>query len=345
MTFMASQTISIGVIGAGRIGKIHAENIARRIPGAQLAGVADVNLAAAQELADHLHCGFASAEYRDLLSNPGLNAVAICSATNTHAEIIEAAAGKCKHIFCEKPVDLDLKRIKQALAAVEKAGVRFQVGFNRRFDPSFAKVRELVAAGKIGQPHILRITSRDPAPPPLSYVKVSGGIFLDMTIHDFDMTRFMTGSEVEEVHVLGASLVDPEIGRAGDVDTCIISMRLRNGMLATIDNSRQAVYGYDQRVEIFGSGGMLTVSNRTPENHILVDGAGVHSSKPQHFFLDRYAESYVIELEAFVNSVLHKQPSPVSGRDGLTPVLIGLAAKKSLATGRPVLLSEIEATA
>jgi myo-inositol 2-dehydrogenase/D-chiro-inositol 1-dehydrogenase len=341
--FMASRTLSIGVIGAGRIGKIHAENIARRLPGAQLAGVADVNLAAAQELADHLHSGFACGDYRELLSRPGLDAVAICSATNTHADIIEAAAAGGKHVFCEKPIDLDLTRIKQALAAVAKANVRFQVGFNRRFDPSFAKVRELVAAGKIGTPHILRITSRDPAPPPISYVKVSGGIFLDMTIHDFDMTRFMSGSEVEEVHVLGASLVDPEIGRAGDIDTCIIGMRLRNGMLATIDNSRQAVYGYDQRVEVFGSGGMLTVSNRTPDNHILLDSAGVHSSKPQHFFLDRYAESYVIELQAFVDAVLNNRTPPVTGNDGLAPVLIGLAAKRSLETKRPVQLSEVSA--
>ena len=336
-----SKSLRLAVIGAGRIGKLHAENIATRLRHAQLAGVADVNLAAAQALATQFHAGRVTADYRELLSDPQVDAVAICSATNTHAQIIVEAAAQGKQIFCEKPIDLDLERIEQALAAVEKAGVKFQVGFNRRFDPSFAKVRELVAAGKIGTPHVLRITSRDPAPPPLAYVKVSGGIFLDMTIHDFDMTRFVTGSEVEEVYAVGAALVDPEIGRAGDVDTCLITMRLQNGMLASIDNSRQAIYGYDQRVEVFGSGGMVTVSNRTPDNHIYLNGEGTHTAKPQFFFLDRYQESYVIELQDFVDSVLENRPPPVSGRDGLAPVLIGLAARKSLQEHRPVKLAEV----
>jgi myo-inositol 2-dehydrogenase/D-chiro-inositol 1-dehydrogenase len=338
-----TKTLKIGVIGAGRIGRIHAENIATRIRGAQLAGVADVNLSAAQQLAGQLHVTVATADYHQLLHDPAVNAVAICSATNTHADIIEAAAHHGKHVFCEKPIDLDLRRIEQALAVVAKAGVKFQVGFNRRFDPSFAKVRELVAAGQIGRPHVLRITSRDPAPPPLSYVKVSGGIFLDMTIHDFDMTRFLTGSEVDEVYVMGDALVDPEIGRAGDVDTCVISMRLKNGILATIDNSRQAIYGYDQRVEVFGSGGMVTVSNRTPENHIHINAEGVHSAKPQHFFLDRYQESYVIEMQDFVGAVLENRTPSVTGHDGLAPVLIALAAKKSLLEHRPVKVESLGA--
>ena len=333
---MALTTLNIAVIGAGRIGKIHAENIATRVRGARLAGVADIDLSAARQLVGQLRVGSAAAEYQPFLDDPSVNAVAICSATNTHADIIEQAAARGKHIFCEKPVDLDLNRIRRALDAVQKAGVKFQVGFNRRFDPSFAKVREVVASGGIGTPHILRITSRDPGPPPISYVKVSGGIFLDMTIHDFDMTRFLSGSEVEEVYAIGDSLVDPEIGRAGDVDTCIITMRLKNGVLATIDNSRKAIYGYDQRVEVFGSGGMVTVSNRTPENHIHIDAQGVHSSKPQHFFLDRYQESYVIELQDFVDTVLNDRTPSVTGHDGLAPALIGLAAKKSLVEGRPV---------
>jgi myo-inositol 2-dehydrogenase/D-chiro-inositol 1-dehydrogenase len=333
---MSSDRFRIAVIGAGRIGKIHAENIATRIPGAELAGVADVNLAAAQQLAAHLRVAQSTADYRILLRDASVAAIAICSATDTHAQIIEEAAGQGKHIFCEKPIDLDFARVQRAIAAVEKAGVKFQVGFNRRFDPSFAKVKEMVAAGKIGTPHILRITSRDPAPPPLAYVKVSGGIFLDMTIHDFDMTRFLTDSEVEEVYAVGGALVDPEIGRAGDVDTCIITMRLANGMLATIDNSRQAAYGYDQRVEVFGSAGMVTVSNRTAENHIYLNSEGVHSAKPQHFFLDRYQESYLIEMNGFIDAVRNDRRPPVEARDGLVPVLIGLAAKKSLQENRPV---------
>ncbi|MFO1500287.1 MAG: inositol 2-dehydrogenase [Verrucomicrobiota bacterium] len=338
---MSSTSLQIAVIGAGRIGRIHAENIAGRVRGASLAGVADVNPAAARDLAAQVHASKTSADYRDLLKDPQVQAIAICSATNTHADIIEAAAAAGKHIFCEKPIDLNLERIRRALAAVEKAGIKFQVGFNRRFDPSFAKLKELIAAGKIGQPHILRITSRDPAPPPISYVKVSGGIFMDMTIHDFDMTRFMTGSEVEEVYVIGDALVDPEIGQAGDVDTCIITMRLRNGMLATIDNSRQAAYGYDQRVEAFGSKGMVTALNRTPDSHMLLNAETVQTSKPQHFFLDRYQESYVIEMQAFVDAVLNDREPPVGGHDGLAPAIIGLASKRSLAERRPVKIEEV----
>jgi myo-inositol 2-dehydrogenase/D-chiro-inositol 1-dehydrogenase len=338
---MSSKNLRIAVIGAGRIGKIHAQNIATRIPGAELAGIADVDLSVAQQLAAQWHTPPATADYRQLLTDPNVNAVAICSATNTHAQIIEEAAGAGKHIFCEKPIDLDLARIRRALDAVNKAGVKFQVGFNRRFDPSFAKLREMIGGGKIGRPHILRITSRDPSPPPISYVKVSGGIFMDMTIHDFDMTRFMTGSEVEELYAIGSALVDPEIGRVGDIDTCVITMRLQNGMLATIDNSRQAIYGYDQRVEVFGSSGMVTASNRTPDSHVYLDADGVHSAKPQHFFLDRYQESYVIELQAFVDAVLNDRVPPVTGPDGLAPAVIGLAAKKSLEERRPVKLSEI----
>src|SRR5262245_33554320 len=285
---VASKILNIGLIGAGRIGKLHAENIATRIRSARLAAVADVNLQPAREVAERFNIRTATADYRDLLADGSINAVVICSATNTHALIIQEAAAAGKHIFCEKPIDFDLQRIPQEVNAVNKAGVKLQIGFNRRFDPSFTKVRELVAGGKIGTPHIVRITSRDPAPPPIEYVKTSGGIFLDMTIHDFDMVRFLSGSEAEEVYAVGDALINPEIARAGDVDTAIVTMRLKNGALATIDNSRKAIYGYDQRVEVFGSAGMVTVSNRTPDNHILANFDGVHSARPQFFFLERY---------------------------------------------------------
>ena len=338
---MTTKTIKLGVIGAGRIGKIHAENLATRISGARLTGVADVNLAAAQALASQLHVAQATADYHQLLAAPDIDAVAICTATDTHAEIIQAAAAQGKHIFCEKPIDLDLKRIQQALDAVAKAGVKFQVGFNRRFDPSFAKARELVTAGKIGSPYQVRITSRDPAPPPLAYVKVSGGIFLDMTIHDFDMVRFLSGSEAVEVFAMGDALVDPEIGRVGDVDTCVVTLRLENGALATIENSRRAVYGYDQRVEVFGAAGMVAVANRTPDNHVLLNAETVSSAKPQYFFLERYAEAYVVELQQFVDCILNGTIPSVGGQDGLMAVVLGLAAKKSLQENRPVKVSEI----
>lgn len=338
---MDSEILNLGLIGAGRIGKLHAENIATRIRSARLAAVADVNLQPAREVAERFNIRTATADYRGLLADDSIDAVAICSATNTHAQIIQEAASAGKHIFCEKPIDFDLQRITHALEAVARAGVKLQIGFNRRFDPSFAKVRELVAGGKIGALHIVRITSRDPAPPPIEYVKTSGGIFLDMTIHDFDMVRFLSGSEAEEVYAVGAALIDPEIARAGDVDTAIVTMRLKNGALATIDNSRKAVSGYDQRVEVFGSAGMVSVSNRTPDTHILANSDGVHSAKPQHFFLERYQESYVAEMQEFVDCVLNDEVPSVSDRDGLIPVIMGLAAIRSLRDRRPVTLTEI----
>jgi myo-inositol 2-dehydrogenase/D-chiro-inositol 1-dehydrogenase len=338
---MANRTLNVGVIGCGRIGRIHAENLATRIPGARLVATADVAVSAATEVAAQLHVSKATGDYHELLADAAIDAVAICSSTGTHAQIIQEAATAGKHIFCEKPIDYDLARIRAALAAVEKAKVKLQIGFNRRFDPSFAKVRELVTSGAVGQPHVIRITSRDPSPPPLEYIKVSGGIFLDMTIHDFDMVRFLSGSEAEDVYAIGDALVDPAIRDAGDVDTAIVTLRLKNGALATIDNSRKAIYGYDQRIEVFGSQGSASAGNRTPDAHVLADATGVHEAKPLHFFLERYAEAYVIEMRAFVEAVLKDRPPPASGLDGLQPVIMALAARRSLRAGRPIKLSEV----
>ena len=340
-----SRQINFGLIGCGRIGRIHAESLATRIPTARLVAVADVAASAARELAARLHVEKISTDYRELLANSTIDAVVICSSTDTHSRIIQEAAAAGKHIFCEKPIDYDLSRIHGALSAVDKAGVKLQIGFNRRFDPSFAKVRELVAAGAIGRPHVIRITSRDPSPPPLDYIKVSGGIFLDMTIHDFDMVRFLSGSDAEEIHAMGDALVDPAIREAGDVDTAIVTLRLKSGALATIDNSRKAVYGYDQRVEVFGSKGVVSAGNRTPDAHVLMDQSGVHEAKPLHFFLERYAEAYVLELQAFVEALLKDETPPVTGVDGLQPVVMGLAATRSLREGRLVKLSEIHSAA
>ncbi len=333
--------VRFGVIGAGRIGKLHAANLATRIRSAEVTAIADVDLSAAQTLAQSLRIPRAEADYRRLLDDPDITAVAICSATDTHACLICDAAAAGKHIFCEKPIDFDLGRIDAALAAVARAGVTFQVGFNRRFDANFSQVRRMVADGKIGEPHLLRITSRDPGPPPMAYVRASGGLFLDMTIHDFDMARFLIGSEVSEVYTLGAVRVDPEIGAAGDLDTAIVTLRFANGVLGTIDNSRRAVYGYDQRVEVFGDGGMVTVSNNLPDQHVYSNADGVHSAKPLYFFLERYNESYVTEMQAFVESVLTGTPPPVTGLDGRVPVVMGLAARRSYDQARPVRLSEI----
>jgi myo-inositol 2-dehydrogenase / D-chiro-inositol 1-dehydrogenase len=338
----AQKTLRVGVIGAGRIGKIHAENLATRVPGAVVVAIADVNLDAAKELAEKLHVEQVYSDFKKIIEDKNIDAVAICSSTDTHADLMIEAANAGKHIFCEKPVDHSLAKIDKALDAVKKAGVKCQIGFNRRFDPNFKKIRELVKEGKIGDLHILRITSRDPAPPPVSYVKVSGGMFLDMTIHDFDMARYLSGSEVVEVYAAGGVMVDPGIGEAGDIDTAIVTLKFANGAIGTIDNSRKAAYGYDQRVEVFGSGGMAAVANNTPNASVYSNADGVYSEKPLYFFLERYMDSFIAEMRDFVDAVLNDKPTPVTALDGRKPILIAMAANKSLKENRPVRLSEIE---
>jgi myo-inositol 2-dehydrogenase/D-chiro-inositol 1-dehydrogenase len=333
--------VNVGLVGTGRIGRLHAEHLAFRIPQADLLAVSDIVAEAAQRCAATLGIPTATQDHRAIMENPDIEAVVICSSTDTHARMIEEAAAAGKHIFCEKPIDFDLARIDRALAAVEDAGVKLQIGFNRRFDPNFKRVHDLVAEGKVGEPHILRITSRDPAPPPIEYVRVSGGIFLDMTIHDFDMARYLVGSEVEEIYVAGGVMVDPQIGQAGDIDTAVITLRFENGVVGTIDNSRQAVYGYDQRVEVFGSGGCVSADNNYPNTAVVSDGRRVHRDLPLNFFMERYVDSYVAEMEAFIQCVQQDVESPVSGLDGRIPVVMGYAAHKSYAENRPVKLSEV----
>ncbi len=337
-----TRTLDIGLIGAGRIGRVHAENLAYRIPAANLAAVSDIFKEAAVKLAADFQVPAAHQDHRRILEDESIHAVAICSSTDSHAQMIIEAAAAGKHIFCEKPIALDLGEIDRALAAVEQAGVKLQIGFNRRFDPDFRRVRDVVAGGKIGAPHLLRITSRDPQPPPIEYIKVSGGIFLDMTIHDFDMARFLIDGEVDEIYAAGGVMVDPAIGQAGDIDTAIITLRYQNGVIGTIDNSRRAVYGYDQRVEVFGSEGMVMVSNQTPDSALVSDAAGVHGSLPLFFFVERYAEAYVAELKEFVECLRQDVDPSVTGIDGRTPVVMGYAAKKSYRENRPVKLSEVD---
>jgi len=336
-----SGQVSVGVVGAGRIGQLHARHLAYRVPGADVIAISDIYLAAAEKSAAELGISTVAADYRKILEMPEIDAVVICTSTDTHAQIIEDAAKAGKHVFCEKPIDFDLKRIDQALSAVDEAGVKLQIGFNRRFDPNFRRVRELVVAGEVGEPHILRITSRDPAPPPIEYVKVSGGIFLDMTIHDFDMARFLVGSEVEEVYATGGVMVDPAIGEAGDIDTAVITLRFTNGVIGTIDNSRQAVYGYDQRVEVFGSGGVVSADNAYPNTAIVSNAHRVSRDLPLNFFMDRYIQSYIAELDAFIECIQNDSVPEVTGEDGRVPVVMGYAAQKSYQEQRPVRLSEI----
>ena len=334
--------LKIGIIGAGRIGKIHSDNIARFIPQAMLAGIADINLTAEQEAwAKNLGAGFVSKDPGDLLKDSSIEAIAICSSTDTHADFVIAAAAAGKHIFCEKPVDLTVAKVKKALDAVKKAGVKLQTGFNRRFDHNFARIREHTLSGGIGQVQLVKITSRDPAPPPPAYVAVSGGIFLDMMIHDFDMARFQAGSEITGVYAAGAVLVDPEIGKAGDVDTAIVTLEFANGAIGVIDNSRRAVYGYDQRVEVFGSKGAAVAENDLPNTVKLYNEAGVSGEKPLYFFLERYKGAFVAEMAAFVDAIQNNRAVAVSGEDGLENMYAALAAGKSLREGRPVKISEV----
>ena len=328
-----SKKLRIGIIGAGRIGKLHANNLVSRVKNAELAAISDVYEPAAKDLAEKLGVANYYSDYYKILEDPTIDAVFICSSTDTHSPISIEAAQAGKHIFCEKPIDHDLDKIKKVLDEVKKAGVKYQVGFNRRFDRNFSHVHDVVKNGGIGDVQIVKVTSRDPEAPPLSYVKVSGGIFVDMTIHDFDMVRYLSGSEVTEVSAFGACLVNPEIAKAGDVDTCIITLRFANGALGVIDNSRQAVYGYDQRIEVFGSKGCITADNETPNNTTYYTADGVMKEKPLWFFLERYNDAFIAEENAFVEACLNNTDTAVGAFDGLQPVLIAIAAKESCEKG------------
>jgi len=337
-----TRTINIGIIGAGRIGRVHGENLAFRIPGARILAVSDIAFEFAEKLAADLAIPGAFRDHRPIMEDRRIEAVLVCSNTDTHVQMIEEAAAAGKHIFCEKPIALGLAQIDHALKAVDEAGVKLQIGFNRRFDPSFRRVRNLVASGEIGIPHLLRITSRDPQPPPIPYLRASGGIFLDMTVHDFDMARYQMG-EVETVCAAGAVLVDREIGEAGDIDTAVVLLRFSSGALGVIDNSRRAVYGYDQRLEVFGSAGVAMAGNQTPDTVVHSNAGGVHSARPLHFFMTRYTESYVAEIREFIQCIVNDQTPPVTGKDGRMSVVMGYAALKSFKENRTVRLSEIAA--
>ena len=338
---MSKQKLPVGIIGAGRIGAVHAENLAFRLPEAAPLIIADVNRKAAEEVAARCGIPRVTESAAEVFADPKIEAVLICSSTDTHADLIVEAARAGKHIFCEKPIDHSLEKIDRALAAVARSGVQLQVGFNRRFDPNFARVRKAVESGEIGTPHLLHIISRDPEPPPISYIQVSGGIFLDMTIHDFDMARFLIGSEVEEVFTAAGVRIDPQIGEAGDLDTAVVVLWFKNGVIGTIDNCRKAVYGYDQRVEILGSQGAIATGNCYPNQAVVSTATAVRKDLPLHFFMDRYAESFANELRAFVKAVLEGSPTPVTGIDGRIPVVMGLAARKSHDEHRAVRLEEI----
>jgi myo-inositol 2-dehydrogenase/D-chiro-inositol 1-dehydrogenase len=338
---LREKKLRIGIIGAGRIGRVHAESLAFRIPEAAPSAIADINGDAAQEVAERCGIPRVATDSKEILNDPAIDAVLICSPTETHANLIVGAARAGKHVFCEKPIDHSVSNIDRALQEVKRSGVKLQVGFNRRFDANFVRVHNAIVQGEIGTPHLMHIVSRDPGPPPLSYIKTSGGIFLDMTIHDFDMARFLVGDEVESIYATGGVRVDPEIGRAGDLDTAVIVLQFKNGVIGTIDNSRKAAYGYDQRVEILGSKGAIATENCYPNQAILSTAAAIQRDLPLNFFMERYTESFVSELRAFVQAVVLDQPVPVNGIDGRVAVVMALAARKSYDERRPVQLEDV----
>lgn len=336
-----SKKITVGVVGAGRIGKLHMNNM-KNMPQVRLKTVSDI-------FADDLKDWFAESgaekltrDYRELVNDPGIDAVFICTSTDTHTQIIREAAGAGKHIFCEKPISFSEEETLKAYEAVQKAGVKFQVGFNRRYDRNFHKVKQLVEKKVIGDLHVLKITSRDPNPPSLDYVSRSGGIFMDMTIHDFDMARYISGSEVEEVHVQGATLINPKIAELGDVDTAIITLKFANGAMGVIDNSRQAVYGYDQRLEAFGSKGSAQVNNETESRVDLLSEDGVKGDNPLYFFLERYNDAFIQEVKEFVEAVMNNQEIRTTFKDGIMAQRIAMAARESLESGQPAKVKGLE---
>jgi len=334
--------VTVGIIGAGRIGKVHTTSICNLVKNGKIKTIADPFMNEETEnWAKGMGVPNTTKDYKGILADPEIDAVLICSSTNTHSPISVEAIKAGKHVFCEKPIDHDIEKIKEVIEALKGSKIKYQVGFNRRFDHNFEAVRNAVAAGKIGEPHIIKVTSRDPEPPSAEYAAVSGGMFLDMTIHDFDMVRYLAGCDAEEIYVQSAVLVDPAIGEAGDVDTAVITLKMENGSIAVIDNSRKAAYGYDQRAEVFGSKGMVATSNDTESSAVLSTADGVTGEKPLYFFLERYMQSFAKEVNCFIEAIENDTDTPLGVVDGLKPVLMGIAAKKSVQEHRPVRISEI----
>jgi myo-inositol 2-dehydrogenase / D-chiro-inositol 1-dehydrogenase len=335
-----TRKVNLAVIGTGRMGSVHVRNIVRQVPEANLVAICDIRLEVAQAVADECGIQRVVRDYHELLADKTIEAVLIATSTPTHAFIMKDVAKAGKHIFCEKPLALDLKEIDEALAEIKKAGVKLQVGFNRRFDKSFQKVHDIVASGQIGRPCILRITDRDPDFPAMEFMRASGGIFLDLAIHDFDMVRYQVG-EVEEVYAIGSVLINPELNEFNDVDTDVVSLRFANGAVGAIDNSRKAVYGYDQRLEVFCSNGTAMAENEAESTVVKGNTDGFLSAKPPYFFMQRYAPCYVEEVRQFIECVREDKPTPTTGADGRAAVVLGYAAEKSLREKRPVKVSEI----
>jgi myo-inositol 2-dehydrogenase/D-chiro-inositol 1-dehydrogenase len=332
--------VNIALLGMGRIGKIHFRNINQYFSNANIVAVADPQYDE-QSFKKEYGEVFFTKNPEEAIAYKDVNAVLVCTPTSSHATLLEAAAKNGKNVFCEKPLDLSLQRTASLAKMVEDANVKLMLGFNRRFDPDFMQAKKTISEGRIGKVQIVKITSRDPGLPPIDYIINSGGLFMDMAIHDFDMARYIMGKKVVEVYSRGLVLVDKEVANAGDVDTALTTLIFEDGTYAVIDNSRKAAYGYDQRLEIFGDDGMIQVNNNHHNTNVISDKNGIHHALPLDFFMDRYAKSYLKEMELFIDAIVNDKEMPVGGEDGLEATLIAAAAKKSMQEGRPVKLSEI----
>lgn len=333
--------VKIGIIGAGRIGKVHAK-AASNLNGAKIIWLADPIAPDLEETAKSMGIEKTSKNYKDILNDKEVNAIFICTPTDTHYTISMEALNFGKHVFCEKPVDLELGRVKDVKDLVAKTGKKYMVGFNRRFDHNFMAIKENIDKGLIGKLELIQITSRDPEPPPISYVKVSGGLFCDMMIHDFDMVRYLSSSNPKSVTAIGDALVNPKIKTEGnDIDTAIVSIELENGALAVITNSRRASYGYDQRAEVHGELGALSCSNDTSNTLVISSKDGIIHEKPLYFFLERYLNAYKMEIEIFVDSIINNKETPVTIEEAYQSLLLAKAAQKSLIENRKVYINEL----
>lgn len=341
-TAPSGKQLKVGIIGAGRIGQVHCETLATRCPEAKPEMIIDYFPEVAKETAAKYGIPKHGTDYKEIIDNPEIDAVWVCSPSSLHAEQIIAASAAGKHIFCEKPLATELKQVDEVIKHVDASGVKMMLAFQRRFDANFARAKKAIDDGVVGDPFTFHLTSRDPAPPPVDYIIKSGGIHNDMAIHDFDVARFLMKSECTEVIAMGACRVDPKIGsEGGDIDTALTVLKFENGAFGTVDNCRQSPQGYDQRVEVFGSQGQVSFSNNFPNQMTIADAHSVRTDLPLNFFMDRYMEAYRNETIEFVKSITEDTPTPTNARDGRAAMVMALAAKKSLTEGRPVLTSEI----
>ncbi len=328
--------IKVGVIGAGRMGKIHSENIVRYVPQAKISAIADLYIDKIKEWAEDLGIEKITNNYKEIIDDDSIEVVFICSPTTTHSEIIIASSEVGKHIFCEKPLDQDLYKIKKAINAVEKSGIKFQIGFQRRFDHNIKKIKEFITNGSVGKIYMIKITTYDIGVPPIEYLKTSGGLFLDMTIHDFDVARFLTGEEAEEVYATGGVFIDDALKELNDIDTAATLLKFGKETIVLIDNCRKPPHGGDSRVEVLGSSGFVSTANDTETTASLATEKGVYSENPLPSFIERYKYAFIDEIIDFFGAIIKDKKTSVGTIDGLNSVIIGKAATESLKENKPI---------